>query len=261
MSTTKSYPISSTLQRISSRLAWLLVLLAVPSHLAGAAELRVTTENDLLSDRRSADDLYTFSLGLEARRGAWTLALRENAFTDRDAGLRFDETHLSLRRPLPAAGGWRGEVAGGLVRVGHGLFGESTQNHVHRLIGGEPVELRYVDGGLRARLAVIAERPFAPTPGFEVAPGVEIDLVPGLRSHALLAVRAAWRPQPAFELQAMLGARFADADFAPLAAHLSRVGGAARLGIALDRRYLLHWSYNDHGDRRQHLTLGYRLAG
>ena len=178
------------------RVSWLrrLVFLAVP--LLGMAvalpapgqELRFSTENDVFSGDDAEDDLYTFAVALEMERGPYTLSLRENAFTDRAAGARFDETYLSIGRALPGLGAWQVYAEAGAVHVGHGLFGEGVQNAVHRLLDQEEVELTYRGASLHPRLAVIAERPFAVAGGLDVlalGPRFEVDSVPGLRSLAL----------------------------------------------------------------------------
>ncbi len=247
--------------RRSIRFAALLVAFAWLAHPLAAAEVHLTTENDLLSDHHTPDDLYTFSLALETRRGLHSISLRENAFTDRAAGLRFDETYLSIGRPLPIVRGWSATLEVGAVHVGHGLFGEQAQNRVHRAIGGDHVDLRYTDSELYGRLALAAQRPVGLRPGLELAPLVEIDSAPGFRSLGLAAVRADWKPTATVAVHAMLGARFADASYDPLAPHLARAASAARVGVTVAERYYLSWSYNDHGERRGHLTIGYRLGG
>lgn len=247
--------------RSSTRLAALLALVVCMPHPLPAAEVRLTTENDLLSDHHTPDDLYTFSLALETRPGLYSISLRENAFTDRSAGLRFDETYLSVARPLPIASGWRAAIEAGAVHVGHGLFGERAQNRVHHAIGSDEVDLRYTDSNLYGRLALAAQRPVALRPGLEIAPCVEFDSAPGFRSLGLAAVRAVWQPRAVVVVHAMLGARFAHASYDPLEPHLAGTASAAQLGVTVAERYYLSWSYNDHGERRGHLTVGYRLGG
>ena len=67
-------------------------------------------------------DLYTFSLRFELDRGPFTLALSENAFTDRGAGTRFDETYLTVGRQLPISDVWETYAAAGVLRVGRDRF-------------------------------------------------------------------------------------------------------------------------------------------
>jgi hypothetical protein len=249
------------------RAAWLrlpvflvLVLLAAAStSLAQAQELRISTGNDLFSGN-TQDDLYTFSVAIQAERGAYTLALRENAFTDRAAGVRFDETYLGVGRDVPLGGSWQLRAEGGLVHVGHGLFGQSTQNAVHRFLHQSEVELRYRDSELHPRLALVAERPFAVGHGLTVGPRVELDAVPGLRSFALAGAEVLWQPSDRFAVQVLAGGRYTETSFGPLEPHLADFAPVARLELALAERVYLAWAYNDYGDEREHLTIGYRLG-
>lgn len=237
-----------------------LLALFVPGATPAVAQvLRFSTENDLLTDRARRDDLYTFSLSLEIERKGWALSLRENAFTDRAAGVRFDETYLSLGRSLGDFGPWNlgGEV--GLVHRGHGLFGERVQNTVHRAIGGDEVELDYLGSGLHARLALVAERRFAAGPRLDWGPRLEADVVPGLRSWALVAATVTWRPSPLVAVEALAGGRFTDASYAALEPHLESRTLAAEIGVVFAERYFLSWSYGDFGEKREHLAAGYRL--
>jgi hypothetical protein len=227
---------------------------------AHALELRLTTGNDLLTGSSTKDDLYTFAVGLELERGDYTVALRENAFTDRQAGLRFDETYLTLGRFLPGLRAWSVYAEAGVVHVGHGLFGASAQNTVHRFIGDDEVELPYDGASTHARLGLTAERAFALAGNLEVGPRFEVDTVPGLRSHAVLAAQARWRPRAAVAVDLLLGGRFTDASFASLEPHLATSAPTARVGVVLKDRISLAWTYNDYGDEREHLSVGYRIA-
>ncbi len=227
---------------------------------AHALELRLTTGNDLLTGSSAKDDLYTFAVGLELERGEYTLSLRENAFTDRHAGLRFDETYLTLGRLLPGPRPWDVYAEAGVVRVGHGLFGAAAQNTVHRFIGDEEVELRYDGASTHARLGLLAERAFALADNLEVGPRFEVDSIPGLRSHAVLAAQAHWQPKASFAVDLVAGGRFSRASFAPLESHLATSAPVARVGVVLHDRISLAWTYNDYGDEREHLSIGYRIA-
>ncbi len=227
---------------------------------AAAAELRLTTENDLVGDDQTPDDLYTFSVGLEAELGAYTIALRENAFTDRAAGVRFDETYLSVGRQLPDIGPWRITAEAGAVHVGHGLLGEHAQNTVHRWIGGDEVHLRYVGSSLHPHLALAAERSYALGERLQAGPFAMADAVPGLRTYAIVGAHGRWQPTANLTLQARFGGRHTHASLDRLAPRLAEYAAVARLGVVLNERYLLSWSYNDYGDEREHLTVGYRLV-
>ncbi|HVS16491.1 MAG TPA: hypothetical protein VMV46_21455 [Thermoanaerobaculia bacterium] len=235
----------------------LIVTLALIAPRAEAFELRFTTENDLLVTDQ--DDLYTFAVALELHRGPYTVSFRENAFTDRAAGLRFDESQLALGRALPAPEPWSLHAEAGLVHVGEGLFGEQTQNRVHDLIGGEQVDLPYVESSLHGRLALTAQRSFALTDRLGLGPRLELDAIPGLRSHAVLAAHADWRPHRALALHAVVGARFSDASHAALERHLQPSSAVVRVVVQLRETISLTWTYNDYGDGREHLTVGYRV--
>ncbi len=250
------------------RAAWLrlpvlliLLLLAALAPPARAQGIRFSTGNDLLTDQRAEDDLYTFSVALQAERGTYTFALRENAFTDRAAGLRFDETYLSVGRAFAGPRSWQLYGEAGLVHIGHGLFGQGAQNTVHRLLGQDEVELRYQDSRLRPRLALVAERAFAVADGLTLGPRIELDAVPGLRSFAVVGAQLLWQPSRRFALQVLAGGRASHASFDPLEAHLAELAAAARVELALAERIYLAWAYNDYGDEREHLTIGYRVGG
>lgn len=248
------------LHAIGLLLAASLTLLGNEADPATAQTLRFRTENDLLAGSEARDDLYTFAVALEVERGKSTASLRENAFTDREAGIRFDETYLSVARNLAPWRGWDLGAEGGLVRTGRGLFGERAQNAVHRVVGSEVVELRYLPSRLHVRVAAVAERRLAGSERSDWGPRLEVDLVPGLRSWLLLGGAAAWRPASGIELEARAGARFTRASYTPLAEHLETLVPAVELGVVIDRRFFVSWSYGDYGERREHLSAGYRMA-
>ena len=226
----------------------LLAALVAAAAPAAAQTVRFSTENDLLTDGSTRDDLYTFAVALELDRPRYALSLRENAFTDRAAGLRFDETYLSVGRAFPGPRSWRLDAEAGLVHVGHGLFGQDAQNAVHRLLDQEEVELRYHDSELHPRLALSAERPFSVTAGFAVGPRFEVDAAPGLRSFALAGAQVLWQPSDRVVVQLLAGGRYSHASLEPLELHLSEWAPVARLGLTLYDRVFLAWTYNDYGD-------------
>ncbi len=87
---------------------WLLAALALAAMAPVAAqELRLSTENDLFGNSTTKDDLYTFAVALSVERGPYTVPFRENAFTDRRAGVRFDESHRTPTSRLPPTRPWR----------------------------------------------------------------------------------------------------------------------------------------------------------
>jgi hypothetical protein len=106
-------------RRVRRRGGWPLYALAlstllIPTGLR-AGEILFDADNDFLTSNPEDDDLYTFSLAFGWKWGEQTLRLRENAFTDKDAGIRFDETYLTVVRELPLNAGWRGSADLGLV--------------------------------------------------------------------------------------------------------------------------------------------------
>jgi hypothetical protein len=244
---------------VAAALVLAALLATFPTALAAQA-IEFTTENDLFTDDASADDLYTFAVALEVERHGSTFALREDAFTDREAGLRFDETSWSLGRPLPVWHSWRSHAEAGPVRVGRGIFGEGIQNTVHGALGSDSVTLAYLSPSLHGRAALTAERSWSPGSDFAIGPRLEVEWVSALRSHALLAAQAQWRPLPMLALDLLVGVRWSDADLAALEPHIESVGAAAEIGVAIFDRVRLAWSLNDHGDGRSHLALAYRFA-
>lgn len=224
---------------------------------AAAQGFWFTTENDLLTDRRPGDDLYTFSVALDLARGPWTLSLGEDAFTDRDAGVRFDESYVTAGRTFELPDAWYLHAGVGGVHVGRGLLGEGTQNVVHRLIGGEEVELRYRGSSAHARLAAQAGRWTVLGDRFALGPRLELDAALGLKRHVELGLQALWTPAERIGVEVELGARHDRASIVPLEAHLDGWGAVARVGLVLDGKYLLSWSYNEQGDEREHLSVGY----
>lgn len=238
----------------------LILLLAPAIATLAAQELEFTTENDLFTDETSRDDLYTFAFALATERHGTRFALREDAFTDRAAGVRFDETSWSFGRPLPVWRSWQSHAEAGAVRLGRGLFGEDVQNTVHRALGSDEVALTYLEPSVHGRLAFATERSWSPGGSFAVGPRVELEWVSDVRAHAIVAAAAAWRPHPLLTVDLLAGGRWSDADLALLAPHIEPFGAVVELGVTVYERIRLAWSYNDHGDGRTHLALGYRFA-
>ncbi len=245
--------------RWSQLLTSALLLATLASH-AGAAELRFTTENDLLGRNPTPDDLYTFSVAFEVDRGPLTFSMRENAFTDRAAQVRFDETYLTVGRAVPGLGTWSAYAELGAAHVGRGLLGEGVQNTVHRLIGDDEVELPYEGSSLHPYVALSGDRSFAVGRRLEVGPRLEADSVPGLRTLALAGAQARWQLRAGVALHLLLGARWSHASFGPLEPHLDGLAAAARVGVVLRDRIFITWSSNDYGDQREHWSVGYRLT-
>lgn len=227
---------------------------------AAAQELRFTSQNDFLTNNPTNDDHYTSSLELQLRRGPYTISFRENAFTDRDADRRFDETFVTVERTFRALEPWQLTAEAGIVHIGRGVFGQDLQNAIHRLLGNHEVDLEYIDTRVRPSFALAAERLFWPTRTFAVGPRLEAFAVPDLRSHAVLAVQGTWQPGPAVDLHVVAGARLSDASLDVLEPHTEGFAHVVRAGLLLWNRVVLAWTYNDYGDRREHVTIGYRFS-
>ena len=238
--------------------AILLALFSLQVDAAGAQEFRFVTDNDLFSGS-TQDDLYTFAVAFEGERAGTRLSLRENAFTDRQAGTRFDETIVSAGRDLPEWRSFRSTIEVGAVAVGRGLFGEKAQNAVHRIVGADHVELPYVERSFHGRLALATERLMAVGSRLEVGPRLEAETIPGLRSHLIVAAQARWEPLDQLLIHAVAGARASDVDYGPLAPHIAPLAPLARFELNYGEHAFLAWSYNEYGDEREHLHLGYRV--
>jgi hypothetical protein len=238
------------------RAAVLLLLFALVAVGAGAQGIRFSTENDILTDNPTKDDLYSFALGFEVERHGLVWSLRENGFTDRAAGLRFDETFLTVGYFVPKLETWTLFVAGGVAHLGEGIFGERTQNAVHRAIGDDEVHLGYTGSSFHPRFELRAERASGAGPA-AWGPRFELESVPGLRSHATVGAQGLWQPSGRVEVHLFAGVRWSDASFAPLEPHLVELAAAARVGVVVDGRFFLSWSYNEYGDEREHLAVGY----
>lgn len=227
--------------------------LAIPAH---AVDLRFATENDFFtSDNR--DDLYTFSVALSADRGPYTVSFRENAFTDREAGIRFDESRLTVRRAISGAGAWDLQAEVGKVHVGHGIFGQEAQNLLHGVLGDDQLDLRYLESDRYASLGVEAERTFAFGPGLDLGPRLEIESVPGFRSHAAVGAQGRWEAGDRVTVHFFAGGRWSDASPAVLDRHLAPLAPIARLGVVFGDGLVVSWTYNDYGDEREHLSVGF----
>jgi hypothetical protein len=237
-----------------------LALATLASAPLGAQRLRFATENDLLANSDTPDDLYTFSVALDLERGGLTWSLHEDAFTDRAAGIRFDATFLGAGRTFDLDGPWDVRAEAGLLHIGRGLFGEHAQNAVHRALGGERVELDYLDASLHPRVAASAERSLPLGRRLDLAPRFVAELVPGVDARALAGVTVRWRPSPRLGVEALVGGRWARALLPALEPHLTALAPAASLGVVLFDRLFVSWAYNEFGDEREHLSAGWRMG-
>lgn len=236
----------------------LLAILVLPATGEGA-EIRLTTANDFLTHNARPDDLYTFGLHLDFEVRGFDLTVGENAFTDREAGLRFDETELRLGHTLAAVGGWHPSLAFGVVRVGHGFLGQEVQNDLHDLLGDEQLHLDYVGEDYHPFAGVALERPL-PTWG-QLASGVRIEAEAsfGFKTDAAAVWVAAFPLGRHLEVDAAVGLRFADSELPALDRNLAELGPTAAVTVVVRERLDLTWSYNWFGTEQQHFALGYRL--
>ena len=113
-----------------------MLLLVVSTVRARAGEVRIDLSEDFLTRNVLDDDLYTFGVEFAYSLGRYNLALVENAFTDSENDLRFDETYLSVGQELHPFGGWHPHLRVGILRVGEGLFGGFVGDFAADLAGG-----------------------------------------------------------------------------------------------------------------------------
>lgn len=237
-----------------------LALVAFAGAPADAADLHLTIANDPIFGNQEADDLYTAGLAVSFQRGFRHFLVGERMFTDREAGLRFDETFLAVEQRLASWGSWEPTLGVGLLHIGRGALGQSVQNSVHDLVGSDHVELDYLPedrffGELMARL----ERSDLLGRGRLFTTSIEARSAPGFRSwlRAMASYEATFGKH--FSWRAGLGAHAEDASLRLLEKNVERLAPAAELGIAW-RSLTLLWSYNDLGTASSHLTLGMNLS-
>ena len=227
---------------------------------ASGAEYRLITGNDYLAHNSPRDDLFTFALGLAFDSGPYTVSFQENAFTDRDAGTRFDESFVAVGRAIPGGGPWHLYAEAGVVYVGRGLFGQRFQNDVHQVIGEDELDLRYLGSHLHGSFEVMADRLFEIVGPFELGPRLEAYAIPGLRSHVVVGAHARWHINQKLALDVVGGGRWSDAYFHPLVPHLADLAPMARVAVDVSERVYVSWTLNEYGDERQHVSVGYRVG-
>jgi hypothetical protein len=240
-----------------------IVVVVVVALVAGnveALDLRLSSQNDLVSRNPTSDDLYTFSFALDLARDPYRFSLREDAFTDREAGLRFDETYYLVGRSVPGTRSWSVDVQAGIVHVGRGLLGEDVQNSVHRLVGAEQLTLAYQPSSVHPSAGLDAERTLRPHRNVRLGPRIEARTSPSLESHLVLAGQTEWHAGRRVAVEVLAGARLTHASLEPLEPRLDPVAPVARVGIVFQDAFFVSWSYNDHGDRREHVGLGFRTG-
>ncbi len=246
-------------------LATLLTFATLPAAVpATALDLRLVTDNDFLTHNDRSDDLYTFALELEVDTGRITWTLRESAFTDRQAGVRFDETYLTVGRLAPRQwlGGWSLWAEIGAAHVGEGLFGQEAQNALHQLIGDDEVNLEYIDDSdVFAHLAVEVGRQFDVGTKLSLGPHATVRTTPGFKSDAWLAVRgrwSTWGDRLGFDVA--IGPRLSHNELDVLEPHMKDSAVAASVEVALSNGLLVEWTVNRYGTGSEHLSFGYRFG-
>lgn len=245
----------------------LLALLAL-SDSARAYDIRLVTDNDFLGSNDTQDDLYTFGLVVEIDKGPLTWTLAENAFTDREAGLRFDETQLTVGKLLPPhlLGRWSLWLEAGVTHVGEGLFGEGVQNAFHELIGSDEVHLDYVDrSDVHAHVGFEAGRQTRIAPGLSVGPHLEAHTDIGFKADAMVGVRGRWTPSSAgplgrLEVDVTVGGRYTDASLDLLERHVDEFAAAASVEVSTPGGLVINWTRNRYGTDREHVALGFRFG-
>ena len=234
---------------------------------AEATDIRFVTDNDAFGSNETEDDLYTFAVLVEIDKGPLTWTVAETAFTDREAGFRFDQTHVTAGRLVPERwfGRWSVWTEAGVAHVGEGLLGQDLQNAFHQLIGSTELDLEYVDeNDYYAWLGFEAGRQTRVVGGLTVGPHLEAHSYVGFKDDALVGVRSRWQPARLLgrlEMDVLVGARYSRSSFDPLAAHLDEVSTAAQVEIATPGGLIVNWSRNRYGTGREHVSLGFRIGG
>jgi len=226
---------------------------------AEAGELHVKLANDPVAGNSRPDDLYTSDLEIRFRDERVGLAFGERMFTDRSRGLRFDESHVSIEKPLPRIAGWDVSGSVGLLHAGRGLLGESAQNEVHRITRSEKVELPYVTGSETFPTAGLAlQRPLGAIAGANVCADLEGYTAPGFRSWLRAGATIDRNIGRSIGVRVAAGAR-ADQVDTPWISRETIHGISPTAHVALAWRSVeLRYSWNDYGTRTPHISLGIR---
>lgn len=252
-----------------SSFGWVLLALALlspcPETLAEAV-LELTHDNDLFSGTRIEDDLYTATVGIAYERSGWRLRLNERLFTDRAAGLRFDESFLTVSRellqsPRESPRRWSLLAEAGVVHRGRGLFGQGTQNFIHEIVNEPEVRLPYVAGSsVHPTIALELSRTLPLGQGAQLRPLIAAESA-GFKEAARVAVEFRQELPRGWWLVGELGSRQSKTEFAPLAVWMDGNAPTYLLGAGYREWISLIWSENAFGteDRHLHLRLRFRL--
>jgi hypothetical protein len=227
---------------------------------AGASEIVLTTSNDILSGNRFTDDRYTAALGLGLDFRRFGVEFQENLFTDRDHGLRFDETWLTVQLQPRIVGPWRPTLEVGAVHVGKGLLGESAQNAIHRAIGGEDVDVPYLEHEtVHAVARVEMRRTLHASDRFDLEVSFGGTWSPAFRSTLETELDAAVPLTRWLTVLLGVGGRLDRTELDALEPWQHDTAMTGRLGFLFARRLELSWTYNQYGTGARHVMLGWRI--
>lgn len=216
--------------------------------------------NDILAG--DVDDRYTAALSAHAPVGeSLEFSFSERMFTDREAGLRFDETRVALGRRRLGVGRWEVDASIGVVHVGRGLLGESVQNAVHELVAAEPVDLDYLDRErLHAEVVAQAHGPSRRLAAVTWRPEFEIAIAPGFANQAVGRLVADAEVAPWLGLSVSVGARWATSSLDLVERHLEPLAPELSVSVLVADRLSLTWTDNAFGTGDDHVHLAWRLA-
>ncbi|MDY7096122.1 MAG: hypothetical protein SX243_24370 [Acidobacteriota bacterium] len=229
-------------------------------------QVELGLDNDLFVNNSVEDDFYTFGTRIGVTYGDLTYRWEELAFTDREAGMRFDETYLVVGGKLPErrTGNWEVWVEGGVAHVGEGLLGQAAQNTVHEWIGDDKVRLDYLDiSDYYAHIQVELGRQWRLAEGdgwsWTWGPQAGVSATPGFRWNSLLGLRTFWQASDRVTVDATVGNRFAETEMELLEPQLEDSSLAAQVELGLPWGLFLEWSLNRYGTDREHISFGIRL--
>ena len=256
----RSAPRLTRLVEVVSSILLVLASLPVSAASDSGSRLLLTTGNDLFAGNPFDDDLYTASLALQIEKRGISYSLEERMFTDKDAGQRFDETWLTVSAEVPAGSRWRLRPRLGAVHIGRGLIGESGQNSIHRLIGDEEIDLRYVDQDrVHAVVALKATRSLRSGARRGMDFVVDAQQAVGFGRHAQIGVRGEMELSRLLQLHWDAGYRWSSTRQVLLDRHLRDGNMVLGIGVVVLDRFVFDWTYNRYGTGTRHLTFGYRL--
>ena len=254
--TNKSHKFSS-FTYIAISAAFLLWIQAAP---APADNISLVLANDFLASNELDDDLYTAAFLIDIDQGHYRWQVGENLFTDKDNGLRFDETFLTVERSVFREGPWRVWGQAGVLHVGEGFLGENAQNSVHGLIGGEDVELDYIDeDSYHATARVKVDRDLPDWRRVDFSATAEVYGAFGFKTHASTALQARRPINRIVTLHGALGGRYSTTELDALDARTQRFGVTWEAGAVLYDKVSLAWSQNHFGTGSQHFNVVYHV--